>query len=164
MSIYDCPNVLAQFQGPLSRLMTNYLRQLQCNGGIGRYPFVCCISPNAVPQQQQQPRRQEGRQATRLRPLGRSSGTGHIVPDYTGCGQTSLAQRIFGGEETQLDEYPWMALFEYRKRMFAIIAPAYRCESIFIGGICKVAISRGAYLHLLVSRSLTRRRFNVIIR
>lgn len=107
--------------------MTFYLRSLQCAGSIGRYPHVCCIAPNIIPQQQQQPQQQrpqqrpqrpQGRQATRLRPLGRSSGTGHLIPGFGTCGLTSLAQRIFGGEETQLDEYPWMAIFEYRRRMY----------------------------------------------
>lgn len=29
------------------------------------------------------------------------------------CGLTSLAHRIFGGEETAIDDYPWLALLEY---------------------------------------------------
>lgn len=41
--------------------------------------------------------------------------TRNIIPH---CGLTSLTHRIYGGNQTQLDDYPWMALLEYQKRKY----------------------------------------------
>lgn len=38
------------------------------------------------------------------------------VIDREVCGKNSASNRIFDGEATQLDEFPWMALLEYRDR------------------------------------------------
>lgn len=46
----------------------------------------------------------------------RGTGSGTVLPGVGTCGLTGLANRIFGGESTQLDDYPWMALLEYQPR------------------------------------------------
>lgn len=114
ISVYQCPNVLAQFQGRLSPTTTYYLRLLQCESGVGQYPHVCCIAPT-IPQQQVRSRTRSA--STRLTPLNRqSSGAGNVLPTYGMCGLTALSQRIIGGDDTQLDDYPWMAILEYQSR------------------------------------------------
>jgi len=41
--------------------------------------------------------------------------SGNILPRAGICGQV-LYNRIYGGNETQIDEYPWLALLKYEKR------------------------------------------------
>lgn len=109
MSVYDCPNVLDALQPPLTEQTAAYLRTLQCSPGpnAGRRPHVCCISapltharfPTTAPPW--------------LRPT--SSGSSHILPSEGYCGLTALSDRIYGGEEAALDDFPWAALLEYEK-------------------------------------------------
>lgn len=46
---------------------------------------------------------------------GFSTGIGNILPTEGNCGHTALNDRILGGEDAALDDYPWMALLEYKK-------------------------------------------------
>lgn len=39
------------------------------------------------------------------------------LPNIDDCG-SMMTNRIIGGEATELDEYPWMALIEYQRRKF----------------------------------------------
>lgn len=121
-SIYDCPSVLAQFQGRLTRRTTNYLRSLQCESGSGQYPHVCCALFNNF-QQPDQSYPSSKWQSNRPNNYGGSGstiagrrGNGQILPGTGTCGLTSLSQRIYGGDDTQLDDYPWIALLQYQKR------------------------------------------------
>ncbi|XP_055324477.1 serine protease 7 [Sitodiplosis mosellana] len=117
-SIYDCPSVLAQFQGRLTRRTTNYLRSLQCENGSGQYPHVCCTLFNNFeqPEQPNPSNWQSNRPQSYGSSSGRRRGSGQILPGTGTCGLTSLSQRIYGGDDTLLDDYPWMALLEYRNR------------------------------------------------
>lgn len=125
ISVYQCPNVLAQFQGRLSPATTYYLRSLQCESGAGQYPHVCCIVQNFFPAQSRSA-------STRLTPFNRrSSATGNVLPAYGMCGLTSLSQRIIGGDDTQLDDYPWMAILEYQSRTFLFSRPVL-CAFTFL--------------------------------
>lgn len=67
---------------------------------------VCCAIDSAPPTQppQTQPPVPVG---------GGLQASDLPAPGY--CGN-HLADRIVGGEETQISEYPWMALLEYTKR------------------------------------------------
>lgn len=106
--------MISQFQGHLTRQASNYLRSLQCENGSGQYPHVCCVSLN-----NHEPR-QSNSQPTWLPKVNHRNqireNTGNIMPGN--CGLTSLTHRIYGGNETQLDDYPWMALLEYQKRKY----------------------------------------------
>lgn len=117
-SIYDCPSILAQFQSRLTNRVSNYLRSLQCQTDTGAYPFVCCAMYNNFQQPNPQTTWLTSVDRNDRTPVTSYSGAGnggHLpAPGY--CGLTSLGNRIYGGEGTQLDEYPWMALLEYRKR------------------------------------------------
>lgn len=120
--MYDCPNILQVFQQSLTQQTTEYLRSLQCSSGVGRYPHVCCIS-NAPPQRSPQqptswysPQPQQPQQPTTWQTAySPSSGAGHVLPTEGYCGGTSLSDRIYGGEDATLDDYPWMAILEYEK-------------------------------------------------
>lgn len=52
---------------------------------------------------------------------------GGELPGPGVCGLTSLAHRIFGGEETNLDDYSWIALLEYQPRKYIHIQLAVYC-------------------------------------
>ncbi|KAF2902218.1 hypothetical protein ILUMI_03968 [Ignelater luminosus] len=39
-----------------------------------------------------------------------------VLPDRTVCGLESDSERIFGGEQTKLDEFPWMVALEFNKK------------------------------------------------
>lgn len=134
-SIYNCPNVLAQFQGPLSNQATNYLRSLQCSNGNGQYPYVCCAGFGQFEQQRpaQSPNRNRQPWVTRLDRVedkrknnrgGGGGGSGNIIPGAGSCGLTSLAHRIYGGDETLLDDYPWMVILEYQNREYFFFSVA----------------------------------------
>lgn len=51
--------------------------------------------------------------------LGANPVRSNLIPSTDVCG-ISTQDRIYGGEKTDLDEFPWMALIEYEKRMFVI--------------------------------------------
>lgn len=38
------------------------------------------------------------------------------LPDLTVCGLDSLGDRIFGGNETEIDQFPWTVALEYRNK------------------------------------------------
>ncbi|CAK1550568.1 unnamed protein product [Leptosia nina] len=50
-----------------------------------------------------------------------------LLPKYSVCGIQNN-ERIFGGEKTDIDEYPWMALLKYQKR----IGSGYYCGGVLI--------------------------------
>lgn len=118
ISVYQCPQILGQFQGQLTPAATSYLRSLQCEDGIGDYPHVCCIAQQA-PFLPSGPRRRQGSPSTRLTPFNRrTSGSSNILPSPGVCGLTSVSERIIGGYDTQLDDYPWTVLLEYESRKY----------------------------------------------
>uniref|UniRef100_T1GFY9 Peptidase S1 domain-containing protein n=1 Tax=Megaselia scalaris TaxID=36166 RepID=T1GFY9_MEGSC len=45
---------------------------------------------------------------------GPSSSDSDLIPEPGVCGNV-ITNKIYGGVETRLDEYPWMALIEYQK-------------------------------------------------
>lgn len=136
-SIYDCSSVLSQLQGRITRLTADYLRSLHCENGNGLYPYVCCVPRfNEFGVQwpiQTQPPQTPSIQnpfKTHISPTNtqtavnpsnphhrhnhqRQNSNGAVLPGAGVCGLTSLAHRIFGGEETAIDDYPWMVLLEY---------------------------------------------------
>lgn len=112
-SIYECPSALAYTQGRITRRTADYLRSIQCENGIGQYPHVCCTIFNGF---EQWPAPQLSQPVTHGRTINAN------IPGLGSCGLTSLAHRIYGGDETQLDDYPWMALLEYQARKYLSIS------------------------------------------
>lgn len=119
IGIRRCPVLLniLQMQPPPSGAV-EFLRQSQC-GFEGRDPLVCC--PTQRPSVTVPPR---GDQDGTYYPGGETTNPGQdpnasydlsnnpLLP--TECGK-DLSQKIFGGERTDIDEFPWMALLEYSK-------------------------------------------------
>lgn len=109
ISLYNCPNTLALLQGQSSTIVASYLRSLQCVSDVGRFPHVCC----AIPSSAKPPTSTIPETPTRI-----NSGTGNVLP--TTCpamaSEQILGDRIIGGTDAQLSEYPWTVLLEYQTR------------------------------------------------
>lgn len=90
----------------------------QCTTGPGRYPYVCCTedtnydlgSATAT----------TTTTTTWTPPVrdneGGEGGGGNLLPLAPACGPLSLADKIYSGNDTAIDEFIWMALLEYTDR------------------------------------------------
>lgn len=85
---------------PVSQENKVFLGKSQC-GWEDPQPLVCCT--DGIPQRNQ-PARPTTTTANRLLP----------TPGDGVCG-IDTSERIFGGEVTKIDEYPWLALLGYDK-------------------------------------------------
>ena len=118
ISLFECDPLLkllnSYFLDPNQK---DYLSNSQCNGGIGRYPHVCCKNSQAG--------RVTPTQSTPLRPVTQAPQSlqdieydiNYLLPDPEkyDCG-ISIGQRIYGGQDADLDDFPWLALLEYSTR------------------------------------------------
>lgn len=97
----------------------DYLRRNHC--GFDRSnPMVCCISSiNTRPggsMTNPGTTQSSNSETTTPQPIGNTRidlTNNPLLPND--CGR-DLSQRIFGGNRTELDEFPWMTLLEYQKR------------------------------------------------
>ena len=91
----------------------------------GRDPRVCCLIQNPqpnIPPRDQLPFTSNPRPIPSIEePTVEDNNDANLQYDLssnpllpTDCGK-ELTQRIFGGEKTDLDEFPWMTLLEYAK-------------------------------------------------
>lgn len=104
---------------PLRPETVNYLTQSHC-GFEGKDPRVCCPLPPVESNRINQPS-YPGTvpSTTEKNVLELTNNTirnllnNSLLPSE--CGE-SLIPRIFGGQHTALDEFPWMALLEYQHR------------------------------------------------
>lgn len=121
ISIYECESILNFFK---DRLLTweerDFLQRSQCTGATsGRAPYVCCpgngASPVVAP---------TGAPAATVRPSTAAPASdvsqqlaGGLLPNpkKNECG-TSIGIRIYGGENADIDEFPWLALLQYENR------------------------------------------------
>ncbi|XP_030369258.1 melanization protease 1 [Scaptodrosophila lebanonensis] len=76
-------------RNPISDSDRNLLRQSQCGYRNGEV-LICCASNE------------------------NTSGNYNLLPEIPNCG-SSFGDRIYGGINTGLEEYPWMAMIEYTK-------------------------------------------------
>ncbi|XP_055525728.1 CLIP domain-containing serine protease B9-like isoform X2 [Wyeomyia smithii] len=142
LSIYDCNSILSFFgHRLLSWEEREFLRLSACSGApSGRSPFVCCPDKvtklpgvPAQPSTTHQPPAVEitstspPAQTTHeppvvnipstnppLEPKNRAEISGGVLPDpkKNECG-VSIGMRIYGGENADIDEFPWLALLEF---------------------------------------------------
>uniref|UniRef100_A0A182JX59 CLIP domain-containing serine protease n=1 Tax=Anopheles christyi TaxID=43041 RepID=A0A182JX59_9DIPT len=126
ISIYECENILNYFK---ERILTweerEFLRKSQCTGATsGRQPYVCCpgngskpvvAPPTAAPAEQ--PATTALPTATRNDAVSADQLVGGLLPNpkKNECG-VSIGMRIYGGENADIDEFPWLALMQYENR------------------------------------------------
>lgn len=120
----QCPELYDILQNP-SPSRIEYLQKSNC-GFENKEPKVCCknqgLSANVEDRYEEvapSPPRQTS--TTRPRPARPSAteaplvGNVHLLPKIDTCGLSS-DNRIYGGEKTEIDEFPWTVLLEYKKR------------------------------------------------
>ncbi|XP_066996926.1 phenoloxidase-activating enzyme 1 isoform X2 [Anabrus simplex] len=109
-------NLLLQRPRPPGAI--NYLRRTQC-GVEGRFPLVCCAGDGRLPPwapttpaptPPPPPPPPISKKPDNLPLLNHPNL--RLLP-LEDCG-VDYSERIFGGEVTSLDEYPWLALLRYR--------------------------------------------------
>ncbi|KAG5334970.1 EAST protease, partial [Acromyrmex charruanus] len=99
----------------------NYLRRNHC-GFEGSNPLVCCVNSASI---STRPNGVVTNPGTTSDPSWNSESSSSPIENFqidlannpllsNDCGR-DLSQRIVGGERTDLDEFPWMALVEYQK-------------------------------------------------
>ncbi|KAJ3647417.1 hypothetical protein Zmor_019296 [Zophobas morio] len=107
--INECPSLYQLLERrPISSSNADYLRRSQC-GFVGAYPKVCCPIGSAAPPTVKPPIVEGPTEATDIDPV-----SSDLLPGFDDCG-VNTQSRIYGGEKTDLDEFPWMALIEYEK-------------------------------------------------
>ncbi|XP_073819989.1 serine protease 7 [Musca autumnalis] len=97
ISIYDCSSLVNSLKN-LSRSaqQTKFIQESQC--GFSSPPFVCCTSE-----------------------IDYADNGDELLPVGTQCGPQSIGNKIYNGNDTNIDEYPWMALLEYRTKKGGLI-------------------------------------------
>ncbi|KAJ4436616.1 hypothetical protein ANN_16747, partial [Periplaneta americana] len=121
--IQECQSLLSLLkQKPVRPETADFLRRSQC-GFEGRNPKVCCPSSQTVPDVPT-----PGEDDDRLSGGDRDGGSGPQTEKQTAgweshpnarllplaeCGLDG-SQRIWGGNVTELGEFPWIALFQYQ--------------------------------------------------
>ncbi|KAK5647654.1 hypothetical protein RI129_002546 [Pyrocoelia pectoralis] len=127
--ITQCPHILVLTEKALSHSTIIFLKKSQC-GFEGLEPKVCCVEEyhENDSNEDTQPIFVNGGQSNSqiynnkdAPPTVYESGSKHdaqfstnLLPNRSVCG-TGTENRIFGGEATELDEFPWMTLIGYQK-------------------------------------------------
>lgn len=123
VSFYDCPSMLSYFG---ERILTwaerDFLRLSVCTGAAsGRQPYVCCPdkdrnSHTAGPGTTAAPPviTTSAPAVDNTKPLEKENRIGGLLPDPSKneCG-ISIGMRIYGGEDADIDEFPWLAMLQY---------------------------------------------------
>lgn len=139
LSIYECSSMLSFFGDRLlSWADREFLRLSACTGApSGQSPFVCCpdkiIKSNAVTEGSTAKPAAGSEASTTpppttspplvveipatsapLNPQQRTETSGGVLPDpkKNECG-VSIGMRIYGGENADIDEFPWLAMLEF---------------------------------------------------
>lgn len=129
VSIYDCTSMLSFFG---DRILTweerDFLRLSVCTGAAsGRQPFVCCPDKdsrvaNKDPAVAATTEPSIPTPPSPVTPLvvdteNRAEVSGGHLPNPTKneCG-ISIGMRIYGGENADIDEFPWLAMLQYENR------------------------------------------------
>ena len=108
----ECPKLFQIFQNtPISPKNRELLRKSQC-AFKDKVAYVCCVEEDEVttlaPVETTTP---EGTEPDWLKTLKQK------VPEAPDCGNDAEG-RIFGGSATEIDEFSWTVLLEYKKREF----------------------------------------------
>ncbi|RZB70354.1 Trypsin domain containing protein [Asbolus verrucosus] len=91
----DCPQVVDLIDTKGTHFGTkNLLRMLHCRNR-DRQAYIKCVSQSKITEYLEK---------------------AELLPSPEGCGLVDLHEKISGGEATDLDEYPWIALLKYRNQ------------------------------------------------
>lgn len=88
--------------------INSFLRASQCSSGTGKFPYVCCN-----PYDTYRPTEATTELATESIQTS-NSVNGKNLPEPGECGPVSTGNKIYNGNNTDIDEFPWMVLLEYQ--------------------------------------------------
>jgi len=131
ISIFDC-RILYNALYSRNTQQIGFVRESQC--GYDETPLVCCGSDsnyNSRPSQGGRPTPRPSRPSRPSTPTRRPTGGNRgseKLPDRQTCGFQGT-ERILDGQVTGLDEFPWMALLQYRRKNGAL---AFSCGGTLI--------------------------------
>ncbi|GAB0096573.1 Serine protease 7 [Sergentomyia squamirostris] len=101
VSVYDCPPLLNLLRGAfLTPDVVTELRRAQCSRDPNESSFVCC----------------ERTTQSFSRPSQIFTSSNNQGDTIDICGLEGTTNRILGGVDTNLNEFPWMVLLEYERR------------------------------------------------
>lgn len=139
VSIYECPSLLNALK---TRQPTAYefARKCECSpNGQGRRPYVCCTSDtgfimrNALTGSRivfpDDSHDANGNPTTtpaaviktmKIEEVKKNENLQEspLFPKPPECGPISIANKIYGGDEAELGEFPWLANLEYKKSKY----------------------------------------------
>lgn len=100
-----------------------FLRESQCEDGYGNPPYVCCTADKTYSQTRPTPTvlQPVTTQRAITKEASPSNGMGNVLPEPPRCGPDPLDGKIYNGNDTALDQYPWMVLLEYKNSKLAIL-------------------------------------------
>ncbi|GBP27563.1 Serine protease 7 [Eumeta japonica] len=132
VSLYACPSLLSAFeQRPIPNRIVNFLRKSQC-GFDGSTPRVCCgpipytRDPSTQTSTAPPPPQNNFNYDGRVDPISSEDS----VPAARGqCGIDTNGDRLYGGQITDIDEFPWMCLLGYLTRSGNI---TFQCGGVLI--------------------------------
>lgn len=108
--MFNCNSLTALLRKkPLTQADRTLLASSQC-GWSGNYPLVCCS--DGIQQQNGGGVNPAPAPAPGPAPVPKVSSLPR--PGEGQCG-LDTSDRIYGGEATKIDEYPWLALLQYTK-------------------------------------------------
>ncbi|KAM7364380.1 serine protease 7 [Cochliomyia hominivorax] len=119
VSIYQCNSLLSVIQKiNISPQEVQFLRESQCTDGYGNPPHVCCTADRMFTRTSTTTASvvEQTTPTPLMKNISPTNGRGNVLPQPPGCGPDPLDGKIYNGNDTVLDEYPWMALLEYRTR------------------------------------------------
>ncbi|CAB3223236.1 unnamed protein product [Arctia plantaginis] len=113
VSLYDCPDLLnAAKQKPLSQYVLSFLQKSKC-GVKGTFKVCCGPVPDDKPKVNlTTPETSTPSQIT-ANWIAYSSEDSLPAPRDQ-CGNENFEHRIYSGEDTEIYEFPWMALLGYK--------------------------------------------------
>uniref|UniRef100_A0A182PNA6 CLIP domain-containing serine protease n=1 Tax=Anopheles epiroticus TaxID=199890 RepID=A0A182PNA6_9DIPT len=117
VTVAQCPLIQRLLNQPL--LTSNVVRFLEASrcGALDGKVLVCCAAPqDVVPITTTAPRPVQTRPPAGTSPVGNRLSYDAQLQLLPGACGIHYTDRIIGGERTQLDEYPWTALIQHRRR------------------------------------------------
>ncbi|XP_050511896.1 phenoloxidase-activating factor 1 isoform X1 [Diabrotica virgifera virgifera] len=118
-SIYDCSHFVKAIRNRIPSQL-NFVKKSQC--GYDTAPLVCCGSAIEFSTTRNPPSDPVGNSNPVGRVLPAAFTRSSALPDRSTCGfqksdeNENVEGLIYGGVETELKEFPWMALLGYRTR------------------------------------------------
>ncbi|KAK9881048.1 hypothetical protein WA026_014392 [Henosepilachna vigintioctopunctata] len=115
ISIYSC-QILLNVVRSKDPTQVQFLRESQC--GFQSNPLVCCGRYSnyrrELTSRPTEDNNFQNEDQNRNRDRTENRNRNGVLPDRTSCGRQT-PDKILGGQATSPDEFPWMALLQYRK-------------------------------------------------